>query len=504
MAVVTVIPPTKKNKQIKRVAAYCRVSSGSDNQLHSFEAQNTYYKKIINSTDGWCLVDVYADEGVTGTCTTKRTEFQRLIKDCRDGKVDIILTKSISRFARNLHDCIDALRELKLLNIEVRFEKENINTTNEESEMYISMLSAMAQEESISISRNMRWSYQRRMQSGEFLSCSAPYGYNLTDGMLTVNEKEAADVRCIFKDYLSGKGAAQIANNLQAHGGTITERGVRYILTNERYIGDALLQKKYTTDTLPYRREINHGERDQYYVTDSHESIISRSDFYAVQSLMQCRTTHIIKTEKSVFSRMIVCGNCKATFKYTKIRGKVYWVCRTHYSGAEKCPYKGIRETEIQRLFIIVYNKLQFGMRHILEPLLKSLVRLKASANEKSELAKLYKEEKSLKEQNQILIRLNAKGYMDSAHCIERTNQIKQRLREIRDKISMNNQNDEIDKRIGSTNKLIGVLENSQKIIMEFDEDLFKKTVSRIIVNGDNIEFVLINDLHLTEIIHRK
>ncbi len=504
MATVTVIPPTKRNKHVKKVAAYCRVSSSSDDQLHSFEAQDTYYRKIINNIDGWRLVDIYADEGITGICAAKRTEFQRLMNDCRGGKIDIILTKSISRFARNLHDCIDALRELKLLNIEVRFEKENINTANEESEMYISMLSAMAQEESISISRNMRWSYQQRMQNGEFLSCNAPYGYNLADGMLIVNEKEAAVVRRIYKDYLSGKGVAQIAESLQSQGRRITEYGVRYILTNERYIGDALLQKKYTTDTFPYRRERNHGERDQYYVTDSHEPIISRSDFYAVQSLMQCRTNSVGKTEKSVFSRMILCSNCKATYKYTSIRGKAYWICRTHYKGADKCPSKGIRETEIQSMFITMYNKLQFGMRYILEPLLKSLVSLKTSANEKPEIEELYKEQKSLKEQNQILIRLNAKGYMDSALCIERTNQIKQRLSEISDEISMSLRNDEIDKRIGSTNKLIEILENSPRVITGFDEEMFKKIVSGIIVNGDNMEFILINDLHLTEIIHRK
>lgn len=202
---VITIEATEKNRDIKlRVAAYVRVSSASDDQLNSFASQTQHYISLISSNENWSLVDIYADEGITGTSVDKREDFKRLMADCRRGLVDRILVKSISRFARNTTECLEAIRELKALGVGVHFEKENIDTATMSGEMMTTLFASFAQAESESISSNMRWSYQKRMQRGEFITCSAPFGYHLRNGMLEIDEAEATVIRLIFDRYLSG------------------------------------------------------------------------------------------------------------------------------------------------------------------------------------------------------------------------------------------------------------------------------------------------------------
>lgn len=204
-----------ENAQL-RVAAYTRVSSDSDDQLNSFAAQNRYYAELISSKAEWRMVDIYADEGITGTSAAKREDFQRMMTDCRRGLIDQILVKSISRFARNTKDCLEAVRELKELGVNVRFEREGIDTANVSSELITAIYAAFAQKESESISGNMRWSYQRRMESGEFNTCRAPWGFRLDGKNLAVHEEEAEIVRRIFLEYLSGRNPREIAEILNA------------------------------------------------------------------------------------------------------------------------------------------------------------------------------------------------------------------------------------------------------------------------------------------------
>ena len=205
MAEVQVIPPKAARPDTLRVAAYCRVSSDSADQLHSYAAQIRAYTQAINAHDGWDLVDIYADEGLTGTRMDKREDFNRLMADCRKGKIDKIVVKSISRFARNTRDCLATLRELSSLGVTVKFEKENIDTGTLTSELMVSVSASLAQEESISISKNQRMSYQRRMERGEFITCSAPFGYQIVDGKnLTIVEDQAEIVKWIFAAYLRG------------------------------------------------------------------------------------------------------------------------------------------------------------------------------------------------------------------------------------------------------------------------------------------------------------
>ena len=248
MSTITIIPSTKTQQLHLRVAAYCRVSSDSADQLHSYAAQISAYTQLIQQHSDWELVDIYADEGLTGTRMDKRTEFGRLLSDCRKGRVDKILVKSISRFARNTKDCLVVLRELKLLNVSVQFEEEHIDTQTLTSELMVSVFGSLAQQESTSISQNLRMSYHRRMEKGAFSTCKAPFGYRLKDGkQLTIHPTKAASVSWIFSEYLRGRSQAQIAEDLTRRGLPTTdgtpywqETSIAYILTNEKYIGDSL------------------------------------------------------------------------------------------------------------------------------------------------------------------------------------------------------------------------------------------------------------------------
>lgn len=283
---VSQIPPRERNPATLRVAAYCRVSSDSSDQLHSYAAQIRNYTDEISRHDGWELVDIYADEGLTGTRMDQREDFNRMLSDCRKGKIDKVLVKSLSRFSRNSKDCLATLRELTSLGVSVYFEKENINTETLTTELMVSVSSAMAQQESISIAENQRISYQRRMERGEFITCKAPFGYQLKDGKnLEIVPKEAEQVRWIFDSYLSGRSLAWIAEQMTKKGFRTTdgrpywqETTVHYLLSNEKYVGDSLCQKTFTLG-FPFVGKRNHGERDQYYTEHSHPAIISKEMF---------------------------------------------------------------------------------------------------------------------------------------------------------------------------------------------------------------------------------
>ena len=290
---VITIPASVQERPILRVAAYCRVSSDSGDQLHSFAAQVQHYTHFINSNERMELVDIYADEGITGTKTAKRDDFNRLVADCKKGRIDRVLTKSVSRFARNTADSLMYARVLKDHGVSILFEKENIDTAYMSSEMLLALSGAQAQEESISISKNMRWSIERRMKNGTFIPSSTPYGYVLKDREFHIVEQEAEIVRLIFMSYLSGMGKKAIADMLNEMGApkrfgfdTWRTNTVGYILSNERYIGDALLQKNFTTDTLPFMLRRNRGQKAQYYVEGTNPPIISKEVYEAAQRLL--------------------------------------------------------------------------------------------------------------------------------------------------------------------------------------------------------------------------
>lgn len=253
-----------------RVAAYCRVSTDSDAQLESLEAQKTHYENYITSRDDWEFAGLYYDEGITGTKKDKRPELLRLIEDCKSGKVDFVITKSISRFSRNTTDCLELVRKLLALRIPIYFEKENINTGSMESELFLAILSSMAESESVSISANSKWSIQKRFENGTYKVSYPPYGYDWDGEQMVINAEQAAVVKEIFAALLSGKGTHAIADDLNQRGiptkrnGHWTATTIRGMLSNEKYVGDCFFQKTYSDSR--FVRHNNHGEQTQYLV----------------------------------------------------------------------------------------------------------------------------------------------------------------------------------------------------------------------------------------------
>lgn len=494
-----------------RVCAYARVSSDSADQLNSFSVQMDHYQNLIDQNEEWELVDIYADEAVTGTRADKREEFQRMLTDCRRGKIDLILVKSVSRFARNIHDCLATVRELKALGVEVEFEEDGLKTADMHDEMIIGAFSSIAQEESTSISNNMRWSYARRMQNGTFTCCSAPYGYDLTGGTLIPNTKEAPVVRRIFANYLSGKSMEQIADELNADcipckNGEVKwyYTAVAYILKSERYIGDALLQKSYTTDTMPFKVVRNKGEKDRYYITGSHEPIISRAEFEQAQQLMQSRRSlnpNSGRGKQYVFSLKIRCGKCGTNFTRRVTNGKVYWVCHRHFRKKELCEIRQIREDAIQQAFVRLYHKLHQNSRYILSSALRELTDLKSKITmSDGKIGSINKEIAELTKQSLVLNRLRTKGYMDSAIFMQKTNEINQQLEHLKRNRRRLLESDADDQMLSDCRLLVDIIEQGEPTLAKFDEVLFHSIVTHIVVTEqDRLQFHLLGGFAFTE-----
>lgn len=512
MPEVRVIQPTIQQAKKLRVCAYARVSSDSDDQLNSFTTQVDYYTKHIQANEEWQFVDIYADEGITGTRADTRTEFQRLLQDCRAGKIDRVLVKSISRFARNLTDCIAAVRELKQLGIAVEFEKENLDTSTMGSEMLLSMLSSAAQEESKSISENTRWSYRKRMAAGTFITTSAPFGYILEGNQLVPNPQEAPTVQYIFDSYLNGASFDGIARDLNQQGisaggaDTVWKCGhVRCILYNEKYIGDALVQKFYTTESLPRQKKFNHGEVKQYYIHDSHPAIVDREVFERAQALLLKKAqSHITRKEKesNALSRTIKCEICGTTFRQKRnqrLAKETLWTCRTHEKAIEECPVGSISQAEIHRAFLLLYHKLRNNQRSILGIMLSQLQELHdKEVYQQPEAAKLHREIADLMKQNHALARLQTKGCIDSALFIEQKTEIDGQIRELRASLKQYQAPNLTSEALEKTKALLALLEDSEPL-QQFDGDVYKEMVQQVTVDNERITFHLINGLRLTE-----
>ena len=383
---------------------YARVSSDSEDQLNSFNAQIRYYTEMLHNSNNAVFVDMYADEGISGTSTTKREDFQRLMNDCRKGKIDRILTKSVSRFARNTKDCLEAIRELKTLGVSVYFEKENIDTAELSSETLLTLYSQFAQEESMSISRNCRMGVHKRMMDGSYKTAKTPFGYDYVNGKLQINPEKAKVVKQIFTWYISGIGMNEIAvrlNKLGIRKEVWRRTTIHCILTNEKYIGDTLLQKTFMTDTLPFKCVMNRGEKEKYYVSGTHEPIIEESVFNSAQKVLAERyKSSETVIERSAFSSKIICGNCGSTFKRKTRKNRIYWVCRKHDNSAENCSIKQISETDFRSSFIRLFNKLQAHYKVILMPMLRQLETLcEREKSGNTQLATLRKEIAEIKQQ---------------------------------------------------------------------------------------------------------
>lgn len=381
---ITVIP-AKANRtnlaenlklQKKRVAAYCRVSTDQAEQLSSYEAQVKYYTAYIEGNPEYECAGIYADEGISGTNTKKREQFNRMIEDCKARKIDMVITKSISRFARNTLDTLTYVRLLKDLGIEVFFEKENIKTLDSKGEVLLSILSSLAQDESRSISENSTWGIRRRFEQGKLhINHTKFLGYDKDkNGNLVINPKQAKIVKRIYEDFLDGKGANRIAKDLELDGvpnwngkAKWYESSIRKMLTNEKYKGDALLQKTYTVDFLSKKRADNNGQVPQYYVEDSHPAIIDKEMWEAVQLEMERRRNFALQygiqkleyaTTSNPFAGRVICGSCGRVFgrkvwnsTNEKLR-RLIWQCNGKY------PAKGERAAKVGILMMGFCTKL--------------------------------------------------------------------------------------------------------------------------------------------------
>ena len=356
----------------KKVAAYARVSTDQDAQQNSYEAQISYYTEYIKGKPEWEFVKVYADEGITGTSTKKRSGFQEMIKDAEDGKIDLILTKSISRFAWNTVDSLSVTRQLKAHNVGVYFEKENIDSLDPRSELIFTILSSIAQEESRSISENVRWGQKRSMEAGNVhLPWSSFLGYEKgPDGLPKIVPEQAKIVKEIYRLFLEGKTLRQIARTLEERGvksPTNSDKWysetIKSILSNEKYKGDARLQKTYTVDFLSKEIRVNHGEVKQWYVKGSHEAIISEETFELVQQELKRRCARRGKYYDSPFTGKIFCGICGAPYGHRvwnskdKYRKNV-WICNDKYKGETICRVPRLTDKEIEKAFVIAFNRL--------------------------------------------------------------------------------------------------------------------------------------------------
>jgi len=348
-----------KSLQRKRVAAYARVSSGKDAMLHSLSAQISYYNGYIGRRGDWEFAGIYADEAMPGTKDT-RPEFQRLLGDCRSGKTDMVITKSITRLARNTVTLLETIRELKLLGIDVFFEKENLHTLSADGEFMLTILASYSQEESRSVSENQKWRIRKMFAQGR-PNTGNMLGYRLFDGKLYIIPEEAEVVKTIFIDYLSGMGVNAIAKKLNK-AGIPTKRGsawcggtLRKILRNEKYSGDMLLQKYFNLDHLSKKKKINRGELPMYQVIDSHDPIIDKDTFAIVQSEIVRRTTKYYfkpKTKKQyLFTSLICCGQCGKHYLIKQANAgskymKHVWICPTfNFRGKNSCPSQQIPES---------------------------------------------------------------------------------------------------------------------------------------------------------------
>ena len=512
---VQIIHATAPLPDIVRVAPYVRVSSLSDDQLHSFHLQSRHYHSLVTNTKGWVLVDVYADEGLTGTRADKREDFKRLMRDCRAGKIDRVIVKSVSRFARNVEDCLDNIRQLKALGVSVYFEEEDIDTVHMTDEMILSIRSIQAQQESMVNSRNANWSYQERMRQGKFITYHAPIGYVRVDGKLVVDEKTAPVVRRNFDEYLSGKGRHIIANELNEDGLLTAENkrwtanAVGYVLKNEKYIGDALLQKKYTTDTLPFKEKINHGERPQYYVEASHEPIIPKEDYYRVQDLFLWRSKYAANAGERLhaLSQKLKCGSCASTFRRkTMANGVISWECRNHNRhGSDACPVLNVKEDEVYEAFIILYNRLKKRKGEILYPMLKYMEQAYTMGEDIPQETVLINAR--IAEVSKKLARLNGlaeKGVLSDALLAKNRAPLERELYELRqEKKRLQVRDDPED--VKELRSLIRIIEAGPEIMTEFNAILFNNMVRYVsVAKEDFLTFHLMGGIALKETIQRR
>ena len=488
------------------MAAYVRVSSGKDAMMHSLSAQVSYYSKLIQDNPKWQYVGVYTDEGISATNTKKRDGFNRMIKDALDGKIDLIITKSVSRFARNTVDTLTTVRKLKEKGVEVYFEKENIYTLDSKGELLITIMSSLAQEESRSISENVTWGQRKRFADGKV---SLPYKHFLgyekgEDGVPKIIESEAKIVRLIYRLFLEGKTISAISKhltneNIPTPSGKKkwTTSTIRSILTNEKYKGDALLQKCYTVDFLTKTKKKNEGEVPQYYVKNSHEAIISPEVYDLVQNELKNRAKgNFNHSSVSPFSSKIICGECggfygsKVWHSNDKYR-KVIWQCNNKFKNKNKCKTPHLTEEQIKEEFVKAFNNLISNKDEVIKDCENTVLSLVNTEDIDGKISKLQEESEIIVELMKSLIYENSRKVMNQDEYNKKYNSYTEKYEKIKSELSkLEDKKRDLKVRRDKVMMFIANLKNLNGVISEFDEKLWYAMVNKVLVREDGkVEF---------------
>ena len=479
----------------RRVAAYARVSTDDEEQQTSYENQISYYTEYIRNHDGWEYAGIFTDEGISGTNTRHRDGFNAMIQAALAGKIDLIITKSVSRFARNTVDTLTTVRKLKEHGIEVYFEKENIFTLDSKGELLITIMGSLAQEESRSISENVTWGMRKRFADGKV---SMPYKHFLgyrrgEDGLPEIVPEEAETVRLIYQLFMEGKAPSYIARQLTARqipspAGKEKWRPetVKSILTNEKYKGDALLQKTFRTDFLTKRSKINEGEVRQYYVDHSHPAIIDPALFDAVQMEMKrrARPGHRNYTPHC-FSGKIYCAECGGLYGSKAWHGDIAWRCNALHNGKTRCKTPVLHNSTVQDAFVMAFNRIIDQKDEVIRICEDTIAERCNTSGMEAEMAKLKTELQYVSGLMEQSIHTNARVAMGQDEYNQHFEEYERRFKEIQDGIAALDQ--ERATMVAKMNGIRGYIATlrSEDRIAEFNEALWHNTVDRVWIKAD-------------------
>ena len=519
---VEVIAPTKclnksSNNKLIRACAYCRVSTDSEDQKTSYDSQRIHYKNYIEENPNYEFVGIYADEGITGTQTKKREQFNQMMSDALNGKIDLIIAKSISRFARNTVDTLNCVRTLREHDVDVYFEKENIHTLGLSNELFLTLYSAFAQAESESISENVKAGVRMKMKRGELVGKYAPFGYLYDKELnkLVIDESKKDIIIYIFEEYSKGIGFRTITLNLNELGiPSPTGRkwchaSVRRVITNEKYVGDLRSGKYYSDNVISHKRKVNYGEKEQYFTSNHHEAIISRELWNKCQEILEKRSK-IVKLDgnrdkfsrKYPFSSKIYCGICGERFirRSYKIRSNnkevAYWICRSYRNKIECSNLLHYKQEELEDIFIKVYNKLTLNKDTYINSFIKKVNDTLLDNTD-------YKNSNKIKEEisrlpNLIDLKLDNKIPKEILESKEL--EITAQINELENKL-ISNQDLELTRKqkLEQVGNIVKILKEYPGLT-KFNEDIFNNLVDRIIIgevldNGEEdlyrIKFIL-------------
>ena len=506
---VTIIPAKVQTAESRskyhqlRVAAYCRVSTAQEEQQNSYQVQIAYYTDLINRKKEWTLAGIFADEGISGTQTKKRTEFNRMIRMCKNKKIDLVITKSISRFARNTVDCLEYVRQLKDLGIGVIFEKENINTLTMTSEFMIALYGSFAQAESESISKNVSWGKEKAYREGKV---QFQYKYLLgykkgTDGKPEIVPEEAEIVRLIYTLFLDGYSMTRIKKILE-NKGYLTAQGkkvwneslIRSILKNEKYVGDALLQKTFTSDCITHKVVKNHGERPMYLVTDHHVPIVDRDTYNRVQQELARRSSKRKVSDKTIteqgkysskyaLTELLICGKCGTPYRRTTwtSRGKklIVWRCISRLEhGKRYCPDSPtIKEEQLHKAIVRAINN-YYSCGNGVEKILKANISNVLECHGQEEITAIEKRLKEIDKARSDLISLIATSGCDEDKLDSEFEKLYEEEQSLSERLAMlKSKNQTSAETQAKLDKIIDMIEHEKFELETFDNVLVRKLI---------------------------